>query len=210
MDDHKKYFLRFIQSYYPETAEDILAATEQHFSIISKDIAFVKTSENPLDKRLDFSGYFLAFIKTLDEKGETYDNIRKICLEITTAYVQPKSKVEEFVKQLVPRLIATWVGQRVVKSFQKKISGKASADGFVVTIITDKTKTYGLGYGLDIIECGICKLFGKHNYSHYVPILCEVDKITSGFAGLELIRTGTIANGGEKCDFRFKRKQGNQ
>jgi hypothetical protein len=30
----------------------------------------------------------------------------------------------------------------------------------------------------------------------FTSILCEVDKITSGFAGLELIRTGTIAGGG--------------
>jgi len=29
--------------------------------------------------------------------------------------------------------------------------------------------------------------------------------LTSNMAGLILIRTGTIANGAEKCDFRYKR-----
>lgn len=58
----------------------------------------------------------------------------------------------------------------------------------------------------DILECGICKLFKKHNYEKYSSILCEVDEITSRLAGLKLIRTGTIALGAKKCDFRFKKE----
>ncbi|HEY1053826.1 MAG TPA: L-2-amino-thiazoline-4-carboxylic acid hydrolase, partial [Emticicia sp.] len=77
-------------------------------------------------------------------------------------------------------------------------------DGFVAHIITNKKETNGLGYGVDIIECGICKLFKKHNYQKYVSILCEVDKYTTNLAGLSMIRTDTIANGAGKCDFRYK------
>jgi hypothetical protein len=40
--------------------------------------------------------------------------------------------------------------------------------GFIATIITDKKETLGLGYGVDILECGICKLFNKHNYQKYL------------------------------------------
>ena len=58
---------------------------------------------------------------------------------------------------------------------------------------------------LTFIECGICKLFQKHNAGKYASILCEVDKVTSNLAGLELIRNSTIAYGAEKCDFRFKK-----
>lgn len=89
--------------------------------------------------------------------------------------------------------------------FDKKISHNPNKDGFVARIITDKEETYGLGYGVDILECGIGKLFRKHHYEQYASVLCEVDKVASGLAGLQLIRTGTIALGAEKCDFRFKR-----
>ena len=88
----------------------------------------------------------------------------------------------------------------------RKISKRGHPDGFVAKIITDKSETYGLGYGFDILECGICKLFKKYNNEKYSSILCEVDRFTSSLAGLDLIRNGTIANGAEKCDFRFKRK----
>ncbi len=32
----------------------------------------IETSKNPMDKRLDFCAYFLALIKTLDEKKEIH------------------------------------------------------------------------------------------------------------------------------------------
>lgn len=83
---------------------------------------------------------------------------------------------------------------------------KGHPDGFRVNMLTDKAETLGFGYGFDIMECGICKLFKKHNYQKYTPILCEVDHITSNLAGLTLIRTGTIANGATTCDFRFKKQ----
>lgn len=204
MDDYRKYFRQFVKENYPNEFDSILSEIERHYNIISTDTAFAKTSKNPIDRRLDFSSYFLALIKTLDEKAETFEKIRIICLQITIEYVQPKSKIQEFFKRLLPRMTNTWIGQMLIKAFHKRVSVNTNADGFIANIITDKKETFELGYGIDIIECGICKLFKKHNYSKYASILCEVDEITLGLAGLQLYRTGTIANGAKKCDFRFK------
>lgn len=204
MDDYKKYFRQFVKENYPIDFDIILADTNRHYNIISPDTAFAKTSKNPIDRRLDFTSYFLALIKTLDERTEKFESIRKICLQITTEYVQPNSKIQEFLKRLLPKMTNTWFGQILIKKFHNRISVNANTNGFIANIITDKKETFGLGYGIDIIECGICKLFKKHNYSKYASILCEVDEITSGLAGLQLIRKGTIANGAKKCDFRFK------
>jgi hypothetical protein len=88
----------------------------------------------------------------------------------------------------------------------KKINAKGHPEGFLAKVITDKNETYGLGYGIDILECGICKLFVKNSAQKYTSILCEVDRITSTLAGLDLVRSGTLAGGAEKCDFRFKLK----
>lgn len=204
MDNYRNFFIQFVKETYPNEYDSIIRETDNHYKIISLDTNFAKTSKNPIDQRLDFSSYFLALIKTLDTKGESFENIRKICLQITTEFVQPKNKVHVFFKRLIPKLTNTWLGQFLIKAFHKRVSVNTNPDGFVANIITDKQETFGLGYGIDIIECGICKLFKKHNYSKYASILCEVDEITSGLAGLQLIRKGTIANGAEKCDFRFK------
>jgi len=207
MDDYRKYFSWVVKENYPIGFEDILKETEENYKIISFDTAFGKSSKNPLDKRLDVSAYFLALIKTLDKNRESFENIRKICLQITTVSAQPKNNIQEFFKRLLPKLIATWLGQILLRALDKRGRVNTNADGFVAHIITDKRETFGLGFGIDIIECGICKLFQKHDFSKYNPILCEVDEITTGLAGLQLIRKGTIATGAKSCDFRFKRRE---
>ncbi len=205
MSNYKKYFYKAIQSYFPNSFDEIMLDVEGNYNDISVDIHFVATSTNPIDKRLEFCAYFLALIKTLDKQGAGFDHIRIICLEIVTEYVKPKNRWQAFLKRLPPKLINTWLASLLLKKFNKRVSQNAHRQGFIARIITDKNETYGFGYGVDILECGICKLFKKHHFEKYTSILCEVDEVTSGLAGLRLIRTGTIANGANKCDFRFKK-----
>ncbi len=37
------------------------------------------------------------------------------------------------------------------------------------------------------------------------PYVCSVDKVASEMLGWGLVRTTTLAEGGDRCDFRFKR-----
>jgi len=204
--NHRKYFVAGIKKNFPCNSNTIITKTDLHYKIISTDTSFAARSENPIDKRLDFSAYFLALIKTLDEQGEKFETTRKICLEIVTEYVRPKNKLQELLKKLPVKLINTKFATYFLKAFNKRVSRNSNLDGFIANIITDKKETLGLGYGVDILECGICKLFKKHNYQKYSSILCEVDHITSDLAGLKLVRNGTIALGAKKCDFRWERK----
>lgn len=205
MNSYRKYFDKTIRNNYPYNFVEIITETENNYKAIAVDTKFAKTSKNPLDKRLDFCSYFLALIKTLDHRGEQYETIRLISLQIVTEYVKPKNKIQKFIKRIPAKFTGTWFAGRIINSLNKKVRKNENKDGFIANIITDKEETFGLGYGIDIIECAICKLFSKHNFEKYAPILCEVDKLTSNLAGLTLIRTGTIANGAKKCDFRFQK-----
>jgi len=204
--NYRKYFLAGVNKNFPEVPDAIIDKVNAHYKILSVDTAFAARSTNPIDKRLDFCSYFLALIKTLHEHGENFETIRKICLEIVTEYIRPKNKLQQLTKKLPARLVNTWLATYFIKKFNKRVSTNSNPDGFIANIITDKRETLGLGYGVDILECGICKLFNKHNYQKYASILCEVDALTSSLAGLKLVRNGTIALGAKKCDFRWERK----
>jgi len=204
MKGYRKYFERTIEANYRSHSADLQDQIEREFNRLKKDVNFAKTSENLVDRRLLFTAYFLAFIKVLEQRDESFDRIREISLQIVNEYVRPKNRIQRFLKVLPVKLLKTQMGSVLVKAFERRVNKPGHPDGFVVKIITDKAETYGLGYGIDILECGICKLFNKHGYSKYASILCEVDEITSGLAGLQLFRSGTIANGASKCDFRWK------
>jgi len=205
MRNYLPYFEAVIKKRFPADSGRILAQTNLHFKIISKDTAFALSSPNPIDRRLDFSAYFLSLIKSLESDGKSFDEIREVCLEITINYVQPSSAFHLFLKKLPVKLSNTWLMQGVFRIFHKKVSRNPNTDGFIANIITDKELTFGTGYGVDILQCGICKLFEKHHSEKFASILCEVDEITSGMAGLQMIRTGTIATGAHKCDFRYRK-----
>lgn len=205
MDNYVNYFTKAVKRSYPNRSDFLLIEINKNFRIISNDTTFALASSNPIDRRLDFCAYFLALIKTLDEQGESFETIRQLCLEIVIEYVRPKNKLQLLLKRLPAKFANTWLSTIFLNAFDKRVSRKAHPDGFVANIITDKKETFGLGYGIDIMECGICKLFRKYNYEKYSSILCEVDEITSHLGGLKLIRTGTIALGAKKCDFRFKK-----
>ncbi len=204
MRNYKKYFHHVLHQNYPDKSVHLVTEIDSTFEQVQVEIQFARTSKNPIDRRLEITGYFLALVKTLHKSGEQPETIRKICLDIAHDYVMPKNKIQAWLKKLPVKLLRSRIAPPLLKWFGEKVNIPGHPDGFVAKIITDKKETFNLGYGVDILECGICKLFKKHQLEQYSSILCDVDHITSGLAGLTLIRSGTIANGAKKCDFRFK------
>ena len=202
---YRKSFYIMLKHYYPERYKSLYHQTEKRFEEISKDVSFAATSKNPMDKRLDFCAFFLGLIQVLEKNGESYPKIKAIAIGIAEDHVRPKNRIQAYVKKLPVKLIGTAPGKFLVGKLNRKIQTKGHKDGFKAHIVTDERETFGLGYGINISECGICKLFLKHGASQYSPILCEVDKITTRLAGLEMIRTGTIATGADICDFRYRK-----
>lgn len=60
-------------------------------------------------------------------------------------------------------------------------------------------------WGADYIECGIVKFIHSQGADELTPWLCRVDYATFGALGIGFKRTMTLAEGYEKCDFRFKK-----
>jgi hypothetical protein len=59
--------------------------------------------------------------------------------------------------------------------------------------------------GLDCTECGAIKYLDREGAAEYAPYLCWIDYPQFAAMGLRLDRTETIAQGGQRCDFRIGR-----
>lgn len=55
----------------------------------------------------------------------------------------------------------------------------------------------------DFTECGICKLCRDEGCFELAHCLCTLDFMLARMMGLRLERSSTLADGGEKCDFRY-------
>ena len=63
---------------------------------------------------------------------------------------------------------------------------------------------YDLGY--DYHRCGICKICSDEGCPELAKYLCRMDFVLADIMGMKLVRTGTIAEGADICDFRYSRK----
>lgn len=64
---------------------------------------------------------------------------------------------------------------------------------------------YELGY--DYHECGICKLCKDEGCPELAQYLCRMDFVLADIMNMKLVRTGTLAEGAEYCDFRYSRRE---
>ena len=58
-------------------------------------------------------------------------------------------------------------------------------------------------YGVDYTGCLIRTWLAGHDLSDFAPWVCILDDVMSDVFGLGLERTGTLAHGASRCDFRF-------
>src|SRR6185312_15036768 len=102
---YKAFFKKALNKHFPDRSGTLIAEVEERFAVIAEDTKFASRSKNPIDKRLDFSAYFLALIKVLERDGSSYEEIRSICLEITIDYVSPKNFLQKWLKRLPAKLV---------------------------------------------------------------------------------------------------------
>jgi len=60
-------------------------------------------------------------------------------------------------------------------------------------------------FGIDYLECASRKFLAAKDALELAPYICVTDILQSEKFGWGLTRTMTLAEGGEKCDFRFKK-----
>ncbi len=90
------------------------------------------------------------------------------------------------------------------KKWEQETHRRIYENDWVVDVLPGNG-TYDLGY--DYRECGICKLCRDEGCPEFAKYLCRLDYLFAEVMGLHLERTTTLAEGGEKCDFRFSRKE---
>lgn len=63
----------------------------------------------------------------------------------------------------------------------------------------------GFDFGVDYTECAIVKFLRAEGAAELAPQLCQLDAPMCRALGIGLRRTGTLAAGALRCDFRFSR-----
>jgi hypothetical protein len=156
--------------------------------------------KNPLLIFLLPASRYLAIYRVLRRQGLTLEDAGHLIYEMSEAELKA---IPGLVRRLIgylwfSRLFRGRVKKRAAESQERKYPG-----GYVLTYVEGNGQNFD--YGIDYTECAGCKFLSAQNALELAPYMCAVDKAASELLGWGLTRTMTIAEGSEKCDFRFKK-----
>jgi hypothetical protein len=105
--------------------------------------------------------------------------------------------------RLQGRLFLTRKGTNLWRRVAATSQERHYPEDWVFEVVEGDGQDFGIG--LDCTECGAVKYLDREGAPEYAPYLCWIDYPQFAAMHLRLDRTETIAQGGQRCDFRMSR-----
>lgn len=144
------------------------------------------------------SAQYLALYLALARRGHSASDAWRVCRDASVAKVDA-----------MPRLVR-WIGGKLMFSMittapYRKNAARSQEESFGGWSWNFVPRSAEFEYGIDYTECAITNLAREVGAAEFAPYLCMLDEIMSERMNWGLKRTETIASGGRRCDFRFRR-----
>ena len=196
------HYRKFIaHAYGKDVAEAVVGETIQRFEVLLPDIPYIGGSENILTENLYLSAAMLAMYQSLKARGKSVEEVAALIYRGTA------SLYSGFPFQWLLR----FQGRQLLT--QKRINQRKRAaeisqkrlypDDWVFKIVEGDGQTFE--FGVDYTECGIVKYLAREGAPGLAAYLCWLDYPMCKAMHVNLVRTETIAQGCERCNFRFSR-----
>lgn len=191
----------FVISNYGEDFTDLIYrdARDEYETLIPKIPRIKGMRGAALNSFLLITAQEVAFYKAMKKHGKKPGEAWEICHEAL------KLRMEKF-----PR-IKRWLFGRIMnsgilKKRMRKLAEKGKSLGFgdfEVRYVIGKGE--GFDFGVDYVTCGNYNFVKDQGAEEFAPYVCMSDIALGTAMGWGLTRTETIADGCDRCDFRFKK-----
>ncbi|MHC4707878.1 MAG: L-2-amino-thiazoline-4-carboxylic acid hydrolase, partial [Planctomycetota bacterium] len=174
-------------------------AREEYEKMISEIPHIEGIKARALNSFLLITAQELAVYRAMKKHGKTAPQAWEICHEAI------KRRMEKF-----PR-IKRWFLRRLMFSnfLMKRVKGRAQRGeqlrfgDFEIRYVLGDGEEFD--WGVDYVGCGNYNFLKAQGAKEFAPYVCMSDIALSDALGWGLIRTQTLADGCDYCDFRFKK-----
>ena len=199
--ESKRWWPILAEHYGEKFAENILLDAKYRYEELIHEIPFIGGGENHLTSSLIGSVECLAFYQVMKARGKTAVEAGRVLYEaIAKRYddpipeIPPSKRISE--EQLMKRR-----KERAERSQLREYDGD-----FLYEFVEGDGEKFDYGY--NFIECATQKFYLSQGAEDFLPFYCFLDFPKSRLYRLGLHRTGTLAEGNDFCDFRFKSGSG--
>jgi hypothetical protein len=188
-----------IERYGKKRTDDMLVMAREEYRNLIPKLPYV--GDMGMFKQFVIStGWYLAFYRAMQAWSISIHESGLLFFEFTRNYVEH-----------VPGLVRRYLGvQMFTERFQRKAREKAIEsqerplpEGYICKYVEGDGITFD--FGVDYLRCATLEFLRRQGAEELAPYTCALDYISSEFLGWGLTRTTTLAEGGDVCDFRFKK-----
>ena len=192
-------FVQALSQYFDESkSKALLKESRQEFLRMIPKIPYVGGDRNFLTQGLIESALLLPIFLILEREGLSLRQIAKISYE---TMVHDRERMPEEKKRKIRDAFFSDKITVIEKARAEESQKRIYAEDWVSEFVPGDGKTFH--FGLDFVECGVCKYYKNYDAERFVPIICLGDYATYGTFGVGFQRKETLATGSAKCDFRF-------
>ena len=195
------YRKHLADAYGKAEGEAIARETLQRFEALLPDLPYIGGDENPNTRPLYMTAAWLAMYRALQARGASVEEAARLI------YLGSAS----FFNSFPTRWLLRWQGRRMAdRRFRDQRRHAATIsqerrypDDWVFDFVEGDGRDFVSG--VDYTECGAVKYLAREGAPELLPYLCWIDYPLFAAMHLRLDRTETLAQGGQKCDFRTSR-----
>jgi hypothetical protein len=184
-----------------ELPDEIIGETRHEFERLLAAIPYIGGKRNSLTPILVSGTMALALYRVLKGRGRSVEEIGRIVVEIEESRMRAYPRL---LVRLSGWVLHTPLGWRRLKGTMVERSQEHAYPGdWVATFVEGDGQTFD--FGIDYTECALVKFFGEQGAGEFTRYLCLVDYIQQRAMGTGFFRSTTLAEGDERCDFRWKK-----
>jgi hypothetical protein len=183
-----------LASRFVADAETVVEDAARRFEAMRAQMGYADRPEHPLAHALFVSSVNLALFLALRARGvDVNDFGRALLTGLARAPLPAPPPLDDATRQ---RQLETFLD-----AARESVEFPRPGEDVFEWVAGDGT---ALDYGYDVTSCAACSAASRHDAMEFVPYLCAVDDVMSDKFGLGLRRTGSIALGAPRCDFRYR------
>lgn len=190
----------FLDSRYGSAlVRKLITEARQEYARLIPELADLHGSK-PHAKFITATGCFLAFHRALVQNGRPVREVGEFAYALTAKNIaSPPRGAAPLIRWLwFSKLFRKLFGFRAKQSQKRRQRGE-----FVYEYVEGEAQQFD--FGLDYLECAVWTFLKSQGAPELAPYVCALDQLYSDAFGWGLVRSTTLAEGGPKCDFRFKR-----
>ena len=197
----KKYYQKALKEYWgDELPEGVIDSVRMEFEKLVPEIPSYGRGMAMFNLIIQLVAMDLALYRVLKKHSKTPEESADIGRRALELRMQ---KVPKIFRRIIGSL---WFSKLNIKNGRNRaatLQRRQDPHGWVATFVDGDGVEFD--YGVDYTECGACKFLKAQNAQELAPLLCTYDFVLSDYLNWGLRRTQTLAEGGTKCDFRFKK-----